>query len=206
MDFLELDRRIMKLLAARQFDVVEQELNRAKLRASEEGDNSTLEQVLSSLVELYCSMHPPDLAKAESYSLERERISGTGYAKLQTAQVLYWAVHDADRTVLKVQEAIEAANREHDDKTVYQSLGLLGLALLDLHKADEVRQVLNEIERMVSAKRRIVVGDEAVFLERLFAQTTEMGIRESIRRIAAVLSPLCHETQFKNRLAMLANG
>jgi predicted ATPase len=78
MDFLELNQRVMKLLTAGQFDSAEAELHQARLQASKQTDRYALEQVLSSLVELYCIMQPPDLTKAESYSLERERISGTG--------------------------------------------------------------------------------------------------------------------------------
>ena len=137
MDFLELDQRVMKLLTSGQFDSAEAELHQARLQASERADRYTLEQVLSSLVELYCTMQPSDLTKAESYSLERERISGTGQAKLETAMLLYWSMHNPSRTVTKVQEAITAASQERDDMTVYQSFGLLGLALLDLHQNEE---------------------------------------------------------------------
>ena len=66
---------------------------------------------------------------------------------------------DAARTATKAREAIAASSREDDDMTVYQSLGLLGLALLDLHQDAESIRVLDEIHKMVAERRRIVVGD-----------------------------------------------
>ena len=206
MDFLELDQRVMKLLTSGQFDSAEAELHQARLQASERADRYTLEQVLSSLVELYCTMQPSDLTKAESYSLERERISGTGQAKLETAMLLYWSMHNPSRTVTKVQEAITAASQERDDMTVYQSFGLLGLALLDLHQNEEAARILGEIEKMVAAHLRIVVGDETLFLERLFAQTKEAQTRTTIQRIAKILWPVCREPRFTARLKALADA
>src|SRR5260370_27485904 len=54
------------------------------------------------------------LAKAELYSLELERVSGTGYAKVQTAMMLYWSMHNLERTVAKAREGIIAATAEQD--------------------------------------------------------------------------------------------
>jgi len=195
----------MKMLRAGQFDSAEAKLHQARLQASDQADRYTLEQVLSLLVELYCIMQPPDLAKAESYSLERERISGTGQAKLQTAMMLYWSMHNPSRTVTKVQEAITAARQERDDKTVYQSFGLVGLALLDLHQEEEAARILGEIEKMVAARLRIVVGDETLFLERLFRATQEAKTKTTIQNIARILFPVCREPEFTARLKALAN-
>src|SRR5882724_8944944 len=85
MHFRELDQRVMKLISAGQFDIAEEELRQARLRASKETDPHALENVLSSLVMLYLSMEPPDFMKAESCCLELEQISG------------YWVRETANR-------------------------------------------------------------------------------------------------------------
>ena len=90
--------------------------------------------------------------------------------------------------------------------TVYQSFGLLGLALLDLHQNEEAARILGEIEKMVAAHLRIVVGDETLFLERLFAQTKEAQTRTTIQRIAKILWPVCREPRFTARLKALADA
>jgi len=200
MDLHELERRVWKLIDARQFYIAEAELHQARLKASNDKDPNVLGNVLSLLVELYRSMEPPDLAKAESQCLELEQVSGTGYAKLQTAMMLYWSMDSPSRTVAKAQDAITQASRERDDKTVYQSYGLLGLALLDLHQVEDAVRVLGEIERMVTARQRIVVGDETPFLERLLAQAREPKTRTTIQRIAKILWPVCREAAFAVRL------
>jgi hypothetical protein len=206
MDLLKLEERITKLIVSEQFDLAEAELQQAKLQATQEADSYALEEVLSSLATLYRVKEPPDLAKAESCSLELERVSGTGYAKVQTAMMLYWSMHDLERTVTKAREGITAATAEQDDKTVYQGLSLLGLALLDLHQDDEAVRVLGEIESMVAARLRIVVGDETLFLERLFEQTKAEKTRNAIQEIARILWPVCREAAFADRLKTLANA
>ena len=92
MDFLELDKRVWKLIDAGHFESAEAELHQARLQTLKERDRDALENVLSLMVELYCAMQPPNLTKAESCCLEREQISGTGFAKLQTAMMLYWSM------------------------------------------------------------------------------------------------------------------
>ena len=203
MDFLKLHERIMEMIAGKQFDAAEVELHQAKLQASSAADLDALDDVLSLLVNLHLSKRPPDLTKAESYCLERERI-GTGYAKLQYAMTLYWAMDDSTRTVTKAREAIVASRQEGDDKTAYQSFGLLGLALLDLHQNDEAIRVLDEIQKMVAARLRIVVGDETLFLERLRAQTKDLKTIATIQGIAKTLWPVCRDPQFSARLQRLA--
>jgi len=142
--------------------------------------------------------------KAESYCLERERITGTGYAKLQYAMTLYWAMDEPTRTVTKAREAIAVSRQERDDKTAYHAFGLLGLALLDVHQDDEAVRVLDEIHKMVAARLRIVVGDETLFLERLRAQTKDVKTIATIQGIAKTLSPVCRDPQFSARLRKLA--
>ncbi len=206
MDFLKLDERIMELVDGEKFDAAEAELHQAKLQASNAADHQALDHVLSLLVTLSRIKVPPDLAKAEAYCLERERAIGTGYVKAQYALTLYWTMDDAARTVTKAREAIAASRREDDDKGVYQSFGLLGLALLDLHQSDESIRVLNEIHKMVAERRRIVVGDETLFLERLRAQTTDVKTISTIQEIAKTLSPLCRDPHFRARLQKLAEA
>jgi hypothetical protein len=82
MDFRELDRRVWKLIDAGQFDIAEGELHQARLQASKETNHHGLENVLSSLVMLYRTMEPPDLAKAESYCLE---LAGQRHRVCETA-------------------------------------------------------------------------------------------------------------------------
>jgi hypothetical protein len=204
MDFLHLDERIWQLIDDEKFDAAEAELHEARLQASNAADHQALDDVLSLLVMLHSSKQPPDLTKAESHCLEREQIIGTGYAKLQYAMTLYWAMDDSTRTVTKAREAIAVSRQEGDDKTAYQSFGLLGLALLDLHQDDEAILVLDEIHRMVAARLRIVVGDETLFLERLRAQTTDLKTIATIHGIAKTLSPVCRDPQFSARLQKLA--
>jgi hypothetical protein len=206
MDFLKLDQRIMELIDGEKFDAAEAELHQAKLEASNAADHQALDHVLSLLVTLYRIKEPPDLPKAEAYCLERERVIGTGYVKAQYAMTLYWTMDDAARTVTKAREAIAASGQEDDDKTVYQSFGLLGLALLDLHQNDESIRVLNEIHKMVAERRRIVVGDETLFLERLRAQTTDVKTIATIQEIARTLSPVCRDPEFSARLRKLAGA
>ena len=206
MDFLKLDERIMELIDGKKFDAAEAELHQAKLQASNAADRQALDYVLSLLVTLSTVKEPPDLSKAEAYCLERERVIGTGYVKAQYAMTLYWAMDDAARTVTKSREAIAASRHEDDDKTVYQSFGLLGLALLDLHQEDESVRVLDEIHKMVAERRRIVVGDETLFLERLRAQTKDVKTIATIQEIAKTLSPVCRDPEFTARLKKLAGA
>jgi hypothetical protein len=111
---------------------------------------------------------------------------------------------DPAHTVTKAREAIAASRHEGDDKTVYQSSGLLGLALLDLHQDDEAIRVLDEIHKMVAERRRIVVGDETLFLERLRVQTRDMKTITTIQGLAKTLSPVCRDAAFKSRLQKLS--
>jgi hypothetical protein len=203
MDSLKLDERIMELIDGQKFDAAEAELHQAKLEASNAADHQALDHVLSLLVTLSSVKQPPDLSKVEAYCLERERVIATGYAKAQYAMTLYWAMDDPARTVPKAREAIAASRHEGDDKTVYQSFGLLGLALLDLHQDDEAIRVLDEIHKMVAERRRIVVGDETLFLERLRAQTKDMKTITSVQGLAKTLSPVCRDAAFKARLQKL---
>ena len=89
---------------------------------------------------------------------------------------------------------------------MYQSLGLLGAALLDLHYRDEAIRVLYEIEKMIAARLQIVVGDETLFLERLHAEMKEAKIPSTIQGIAKTLAPVCRDPEFAIRLKRLAES
>jgi len=206
MDFLTLDERIWKLVDGEMFDVAEAELHKAKLQASSMADRDALDHVLSLLVMLNRSKQPPDLPKAESYCLEREQVIGTGYARAQYAMTLYWAMDDPVRTVAKAREAIAMSRAEGDDATTYQSLGLLGLALLDIHQDDEALSALEAINNMIVGRLRIVVGDETLFLERLRAKTKDMKTIMMIHSMAKTLWPVCRDLEFKARLQKLAEA
>jgi hypothetical protein len=206
MDFLKLDQQIMELIDAANFDAAEAELLRAKEEVSNAADSDVLDHFFSLLVTVQRSKQPPDLAKAESYCLERERVIGTGYAKGQYAMTLYWAMDDPARTVAKAREAVAACKREGDDKSAYQALGLLGLALLDTQQDEEAHAVLDAIQVMVSRRPRIVVGDETLFLERLRARTKDTKTLTTIRDLARTLSPACRDQEFKVRLQRLIEG
>lgn len=193
-------------MAEGDFDTAEAELHQAKLQARNKPDHSTLDYVLSLLVMVQCRKQPPDLSKAEAYSLEREQVSGTGYAKTQYAMTLYWVIGDPSRTVMKAREAIAASRQEGDDKTAYQALSLLGLGLLDTHQDDEALSVLNEICAMVSRRPSIVVGDETLFLERLGARANDVKTITMIQDLAKTLSSVCRDPEFKVRLEKLAEA
>lgn len=77
---------------------------------------------------------------------------------------------------------------------------------LDLRRDEEAIRVLGEIEKMVMARLRIVVGDETLFLERLFAYTNEVKTRTTIRGIAGTLWRVCREPAFAERLKALADA
>jgi hypothetical protein len=203
-DLRELDQRIAKLLVEKQFAEAEEDLRCARAQASEEGDNFALEHILSSFVELYCTMEPRETRKAESYCLELEQLSGTAYSKLRTAMTLYWCIHDPSKAVAKAQEAIAAATAENDSKTLYQGLSVSGLALLDLGRTAEAGQMLLGIEKMVIARQPVVVGDETLFLERLSQQSKDSSITTVVKAIANMLWPVCREAQFAKRLKALA--
>ena len=196
----------MELIDAANFDAAEVELLRAKEEASNAADSDVLDHVFSLLVTVQRSKQPPDLAKAESYCLERERVVGTGYAKGQYAMTLYWAMDDPARTVAKAREAIAASKREGDDKSAYQALGLLGLALLDTQQDEEAHAVLDAIQVMVSRRLRIVVGDETLFLERLRARAKDTKTLATIRDLSRTLWPVCRDQEFKVRLQRLTEG
>jgi len=136
--------------------------------------------------------------------LELEQLTRTAYSKLRTAMMFYWCMHDPARSIAKAQEALSAATEEHDSKTLYQSLGLSGLALLDLARTKEAVQILFEIEKVVAARQPIVVGDETLFLERLSEHAKDSGTTTAIQRIAKTLWPVCRDPQFAQRRKALA--
>jgi len=196
--FVEL---VSNLIEEKNFERAEDLLLEARSKATAQGDAQGLKLVLSELVELYCLIEPPRLDQAESFAHERELLSSDAYTKLQTAMMLYYAVHDYNRTVPKLREAIDLGRVQNDQRTVYSSLSLLGQALLKLGHTQEALTVLSEIEEMVSGKKSFVVGDETSFLESIRARGLEA---DRVTRIATALIPLCRDPEFKRRLTALS--
>jgi|SRR5208282_620014 len=204
MDLRTLSELVPVLIMEGKFEEAEVKLMEAYRKASEEHDAEALgEHVLPMLVQLHCSSEPPNLAKAEAFSLERERVDPRAYTKLQTAMMLYHVRGDHSRAVAKLQEAIDQGKEENDDSTVYSSLSVLGQALLQLGRKSEAAHVLKEIEQLILAKKAVVVGDETLFLEGARAQGLEVP---TIKRLASTLAPLCRDPEFETRLKALANG
>ncbi len=194
-------REATALVAARQFQQAEAVLQRLRQR---ESVPSHLDLILLELTNLYCLMEPPDFSKAEATSLERERVSRTAWSKYDTAMMYYWSMVDVPRTLAKVSQAIDQAQKDGDDSTLYSAFSLKGLALLDIGRSSEALSILDEIAAMVRQRSKFVVGDETLLLERL-SQSSELAEpRQRIRELAAMLSPLCRDHSFTARLEALA--
>jgi len=187
MDIRKLDDTVSVLVQEKQFAQAEALLLEARREAAEKADLDALDFVLSELAVLCGLMEPPNISRAEEFCLEREAARNTGYNKWQTAMTLYWSAHDCSRTVTKTREAVQKAMEEGDTGTAYSALSLLGLALLDLERTDEAGATLREIEDMVRQRKRIVVGDETLFLERANTRGLE---RPTIKSIASILAPV----------------
>ena len=120
---------------------------------------------------------------------------------LQTGMFQYYTAKDYQGAVAKLREAITKGKEEGDNRTVYSCLSLLGRALLELGRTNEAASVLGEIEQMLLDKKPFVVGDETAFLESARNRGLEV---ESVKRIAAALTPLCRDPEFTRRLKTLA--
>jgi|HubBroStandDraft_6_1064221.scaffolds.fasta_scaffold444871_1 hypothetical protein len=201
MDIRKLDETVSVLIRRKQYAQADALLSEARREAVERADPDALDFVVSELAGLCGQMEPPDVARAEEFCLEREAARNTGYNKWQTAMTLYWNVHDCSRTVTKSREAVQKAMEEEDTKTAYSALSLLGLALLELDRTDEAGVTLREIGDMVRQRKRIVVGDETLFLERANTRGLE---RPTIKSIASILAPVCRDAAFAERLQALA--
>lgn len=186
----------------RKFEEAETKLLEAHREASKLNDVKALgEHILPLLVELYSSLEPPNLTKAEAFCREREQVDARAYSKLQTAMLLYHVARDYPRAVDKLEEAITQGKAESDESTVYSSLSVLGQALLQLDRKSEAVRVLKHIEQMIVAKKAFVVGDETLFLENARTRGLEVP---TIKRLAAILAPLCRDAEFADRLRALA--
>lgn len=203
MDDPRLLEQVSVLVANKKFEQAEKLLLQARSKAATDDDAEMTQFVLSELVELYCVMEPPNLAKAETFSIEREKVDGSARSKLQTAMLNYHSGRDPARAVTKLQEAVAKGRKENDNSTIYTALGLLGRALLDLNRTDEAVEILRQIERLILAKSSFVVGDETIFLEAASAKGIELP---TVKRIASFLAPVCEDGEFKNRLKALAES
>ena len=196
----ELNLRVARLIAERKDEDAFHAIEEAENQAKSLRDTVLHEQVLGQYVSLYSLKNPPNLQKAEFYSRERERLNPTGDNKLQTASLLYWTVGDAVRARAQTEDALRAAKDEGDTRTLYQGLGLLGLVLLDLQQWPAAVEVFREIQQMIAEKRSVVVGDETLFLERLYSAGLE---KEAIGAVARILAPVCRDPEFVKRLEAL---
>ena len=138
---------VSELIREKNFVRAEELLLEANRKGQTEGDAQTRSYVLSELIELYCILDPPQLAKAEALSVERERLNPSAYSVLQTAMILHHGARDYARGVPKLEEAISQGRTERDDRTVYTALGLLGQASLGLGRTDQALQVLGELKK-----------------------------------------------------------
>jgi hypothetical protein len=190
-----------KQLHDKKFKDAETNLLQARQEAKSNGDKEALEQILSLLVHVYCGMRPSEIEKAKECAHEREQLSPTAYNKLQTAMVLCWVADDYSGAIDKLKGAISQGKTENNYPAIYSSLGLLGWCFLKLNRTHEAVDVLKEIEQMILDGRRFAVGDETAFLEISHDQKVEVA---RVRRIAAMLAPLCRDLEFRRRLDGLA--
>ena len=203
MDSREILRTSSELVAQRRFREAEEFLVDPYQKAIDSGDIESKKFALSELIELYCITEPPNFARAEILSAERESLGPDAMSRLQTAMLFYYSIHDYGRAESKLREAIELGRTQNDQRTVYTSLALLGKTLLDEGRTSEAIRIFSEIERMVFSKQQFVVGDETQFLETLRARGLES---ERVTRLASSLAPICRDPAFKQRLEVLAIG
>ena len=201
MHFRTVLEHVSEIIRKKDFEQAEEVLLEARTRAVVEGDIQTRALILSELVELYCIMDPPQLAKAEALSRERESLTGSAYSRLQTAMILHHGAHDFTRAVPKLEEAIAQGRTEQDEKTVYTALSLLGEASLELGRNEQAIRALGQLEQMVERKEKFVVGDETRFLEALHLRHVEP---ERVIRLASTLASVCRDRAFKERLQTLS--
>lgn len=171
--------------------------------ARSSGNRLELDSVFGHLVFAYGSSDPPNILLAHRFCLEREQNMSTAYNMLQTGMFLYYTADNYGEAVNKLREAITAGRREEDTRTVYSCLGVLGLALLRQGHHNETSEVLREIEQAIADKKPCVIGDETSFLEAARKAGFEL---DRVKKIAAILAPLCREPQFAQRLSVLAKA
>jgi|SRR5580658_2153893 hypothetical protein len=204
MDLQTLSKLVPDLILEGKFKEAETKLLDAHREASKRSDMKALgEHILPLLVQLYCSLNPPNFVKAEAFSRERENADPRAYHELQTAMMFYYVANDYPRAVAKLEEAINHGKAENDDSTVYSALSVLGQALLQLDRKREAVRVLQEIEKMVLAKKPSVIGDETLFLETAMGRGLELP---TVKRIASILAPVCRDPEFGSRLKALAEN
>ena len=203
MDYRDVHDRALELFKSGRFDDAIAHLEDARYKIGAMERDHVLD-LLMDLMHMSTLREPPDYKAAESYAIEAERVSGSGYAKLQTAMLFYWAMKQPERATLKGAEALELSRRENDTATSYQCLALLGLASLDTGDTRYASDSLCGIEQMVAAQERFVVGDETLFLERMIP-TVDSDTKVRIRKLASTLASLCRGEDFAARLRRIAN-
>src|SRR5260370_11939968 len=146
MEFGQLPELVNSLMVKRDFQEAEKLLLTARSKAESAGDTQTLQYVLTQLVGLCHISEPPDWAKAEALSHERERLFPSAFSKLQTAMILHHGIHNYAGAIPKLEAAVAQGKVERDDKTVYTSLCLLGQARLEVGLDEEAFAVLSELQ------------------------------------------------------------
>jgi hypothetical protein len=197
---LELTRSVLSLIGAHDFNAAEELLDSAKTTALASNDSDALSDVLSQGMNFFWLMEPPRAAKAEQWASEYEELHGTLWAKLQTVDMFRICARESERAIAEANRVIALAEQAHDDSTLYTALSWLGLAQLDTGRNRDAAVVLDRIRQMITERRRIVIGDETSFLERMYAAGES---RETVRRLARTLAPYCRDQAFSDRLSQL---
>ncbi|HEY6252425.1 MAG TPA: hypothetical protein VI685_20920 [Candidatus Angelobacter sp.] len=145
-----------------------------------------LDFVLGQLAFFYSLPRAKDLAKAEAYFLEREKLSPGTHAKLQTAWFYFYSASNFAKTIEKVDEigVLKAASSSGD---YYSALAVKGHALLILGKVTEADQVLQELLMLIkSYPPKFPFGDEMNFLE---AAAHQVLLTSIVREILNLILP-----------------
>lgn len=199
----QLDKTIDDLILSNQHEKAKRILIDEYEKAKKSGDKDSIDAVLGHLVFLCAANDPPCLNEGRDFCSLREANKATAYNALQTGLFEYYSAGSYTNAMRKLREAKEKGEREGDSRTAYSALGHLGRAYLESGQLGEAAVAIRAIEQALFDQKAFVVGDETAFLE----AARDKGLEpEAVRRIAAALSPLCHDPKFKRRLEHLASS
>ena len=202
-DFTNFAASVFSRIRAGEYREVETELLARYEQAKRGADFITLSQTLGLLAKFYSLPFVEDLNKAETYYEEREQFFPGPETLLDFAMFLFYVKRNSSRALAKTQEVLAAAYELGDSSRAYTALSLKGRALLELGRSHEALDVLDELERMVAAKKSFVVGDETSFLECLRERALASN---RVSLLASKLAPICRDPAFRERLLVLSNG
>lgn len=191
------DDSVGKLLRQGKYSEAEQLISSYHRKALAEDDKEMLNCVFRAFVHLYCSTDPPNLEKAEHFSMEREKNSDSSYNKLQTAMFFFYVAGQYERAVAKLEEAIARAKKEKDVASLYSSTALLGQAFLKLGRTEDAAQMIVQLHGIITSNKGFPVGDETAFLQAAKESGVEILL---VRDIAGRLAPRCSDPDFAHRL------